>query len=54
MKVEEHGLSLSATDLSNFLACRHRIGLEMAAAAGKIRKPRFDDPQLEALFRRGL
>jgi len=54
MKAEERGLSLSATDLSNFLACRHRIGLEMAAAAGKIRKPRFDDPQLEALFRRGL
>lgn len=54
MKAEERGLSLSATDLSNFLACRHRIGLEMAAATGKIRKPRFDDPQLEALFRRGL
>jgi uncharacterized protein len=47
-------LSLSATDLSNFLACRHRIGLEMAATAGQIRKPWFDDPQLEALFRRGL
>jgi uncharacterized protein len=54
MKAEERGLRLSATDLSNFLACRHRNGLEMAAAAGKIRKPRFEDPQLEALFRRGL
>lgn len=54
MKAQEQSLSLSATDLSNFLACRHRIGLEMAAAAGKIRKPRLDDPQLEALFRRGL
>jgi uncharacterized protein len=54
MKAQERGLSLSATDLSNFLACRHRIGLEMAAAAGKIRKRRFNDPQLEALFRRGL
>ena len=54
MKSHERSLRLSATDLSNFLACRHRIGLEMAAVAGKVRKPRFDDPQLEALFRRGL
>jgi len=54
MKAQQQSFSLSATDLSNFLACRHRIGLEMAAATGKIRKPRFDDPQLDALFRRGL
>jgi uncharacterized protein len=54
MKADGSKLLLSATDISNFIACRHRIGLEMAAAAGKIRKPRFDDPQLEALFRRGL
>jgi uncharacterized protein len=47
-------LQLSATDLANFLGCRHRIGLEMEAAAGRLQKPKFDDPQLEALFRRGL
>lgn len=45
---------LSATDLSNYLGCRHRIGLEMAAATGRITKPQFDDPQLAALFKRGL
>jgi predicted RecB family nuclease len=47
-------LELSATDVSNFLGCRHRIGLELAAAAGTLRKPKFDDPLLEALFARGL
>lgn len=45
---------LSATDLSNYLGCRHRTALEMSAAAGKTTKPVFDDPQLAALFKRGL
>jgi len=53
MKNRDGQLELSATDISNFLGCRHRIGLEMSAAAGEIAKPVFDDPQLEALFRRG-
>lgn len=48
------GFVLSATDLSNFLACRHRTALEMGAAAGRFPKPQFDGPQLEALFQRGL
>lgn len=47
-------LTLSATDLSNFLGCRHRTGLEMAAARGAIRKPKWNDPLLDVLFRRGL
>ncbi|MEX2209043.1 MAG: TM0106 family RecB-like putative nuclease [Myxococcota bacterium] len=54
MRSRGDGLELSATDVSHFLACRHRTGLELAAAAGKLRRPRFDDPQLEALFARGL
>jgi uncharacterized protein len=45
---------LSATDVSNFLGCRHRTGLELAHAAGRLPKPRFDDPLLDALFARGL
>ena len=32
-------LRLSATDLANFLGCRHRTALEMAAAAGKLKRP---------------
>jgi uncharacterized protein len=47
-------LRLSATDLANFLGCRHRTALEMAAAAGKLKRPTADDPRLDALFRRGL
>jgi uncharacterized protein len=48
------GLILSATDLSNFLSCRYRTALEMAEANGKLRRPRWDDPLLEILFKRGL
>ncbi len=47
-------LLLSATDLSNFLSCRHLTALEMAAARGKRRRPHWDDPLLEILFARGL
>jgi predicted RecB family nuclease len=47
-------VELSATDVSSFLGCRHRTGLELAHAAGKLAKPKFDDPLLEALFARGL
>src|SRR5262249_51676484 len=45
---------LSATDLSNFLNCRHRTALELGEARGKRTRPRFHDPVLEALFARGL
>src|ERR1700724_737621 len=47
-------LILSATDLSNFLSCRHRTALEMGEAKGKQKRPRWDDPLLEILFKRGL
>ncbi|HEY3382636.1 MAG TPA: TM0106 family RecB-like putative nuclease [Vicinamibacterales bacterium] len=47
-------LHLSATDLAVFLGCRRGIALEMGVAAGKFARPHFDDPRLEALFRRGL
>ena len=45
---------LSATDLSNFLNCRHRTALELGEAHGKRTRPYFHDPVLEALFARGL
>ncbi|HEV8719741.1 MAG TPA: TM0106 family RecB-like putative nuclease [Candidatus Binatia bacterium] len=45
---------LSATDLSNFLNCRHRTALELGEARGKRTRPQFYDPLLEALFARGL
>jgi predicted RecB family nuclease len=54
MRKTKDGLTLSATDLSNFLSCRHRTALEMAEADGKRRRPKFDDPLLEIMFKRGL
>ncbi|MFN2397256.1 MAG: TM0106 family RecB-like putative nuclease, partial [Gemmatimonadaceae bacterium] len=53
MKAFGPNLRLSATDLSNFLGCRHRTALEMAEAHGKHKRPHFDDPLLELLFKRG-
>jgi uncharacterized protein len=44
----------SATDLSNFLNCRHRTALELGEVRGKRTRPKFYDPVLEALFARGL
>jgi predicted RecB family nuclease len=47
-------LILSATDLSNFLSCRHRTALEMGEARGKHPLPWWDDPLRDILFQRGL
>jgi uncharacterized protein len=54
MQLSGTELVLSATDLSNFLSCRHLTALDMAAALGKRRRPHWDDPLLEILFARGL
>lgn len=54
MRQDAGQLALSATDLSNFLNCRHRTALELGEARGKHRRPFWHDPLLEALFRRGL
>lgn len=47
-------LGLSATDLSNFLNCRHRTALDLQAAHGAIVRPHWRDSVLDALIRRGL
>ena len=58
MHVVERGgrqdLVLSATDLANFLGCRHRTALDLSVAFQKRRRPYRDDPLLEALWQRGL
>jgi predicted RecB family nuclease len=41
---------LSATDIANFLSCRHLLTLERAESRGEIQKPFFRDPGVE-LFR---
>ncbi|MEP6491839.1 MAG: TM0106 family RecB-like putative nuclease [bacterium] len=47
-------LVLSATDLSNFLGCRHRTALDMAVAHGERQRSFHHDPLLELLWQRGL
>src|SRR5262245_2753303 len=54
MRRDAGSLILSASDLSNFLNCRHRTALEMGEALGKRQRPTWTDPLLEALFARGL
>src|SRR5438128_9666014 len=54
MQLSGYELSLSATDLSNFLSCRHLTALDMAVALDKRKRPYWDDPLLEILFARGL
>src|SRR6266498_1728620 len=55
MKLLDNALSLSATDLSNFLGCRHRTALDMSVAYRKREsRPRQVDPLLELLWQRGL
>ncbi len=47
-------LILSPTDLSAFLGCRHRTGLDLAVAHGTLAKPEWRDAMGEALAERGL
>jgi predicted RecB family nuclease len=55
MRLSAGVFEVSATDLSHFLACRHRMGLDMAAAMGRVERPaKHDDPLLELLWKRGL
>ena len=54
MRRDQGRFILSATDLSNFLNCRHRTALDVREALGLLRRPRWDDALLEALFARGL
>jgi predicted RecB family nuclease len=43
----------SPTDLANFLACRHKSVLDLAAAKGDVRVPEWVDPLADTLRERG-
>ena len=43
-----------ATDLTNFLACRHLMAPERLRAHGLAKRPFFEDPMLEILRARGF
>ena len=43
----------TATDIANFVACRHLLTLKSDEAEGKIQKPYFDDLGVELLRESG-
>jgi predicted RecB family nuclease len=53
MQLVDELLRLSATDLANHLGCIHLSQLNLAAAHGLVRRPRWDDPLGEMLRERG-
>lgn len=53
MRLLEDQLRYSATDLANFLACRHLTRLDLASSHGLVQPPFFQDLGTEALSRRG-
>lgn len=54
MRASESTIELSASDLSQFLGCRHRTALDLAVAHGQRNAPHWVDPVLELLRERGL
>ena len=54
MRLIESALELSASDLSRFLGCHHRTGLDLAVAHGQLSRPTWVDPALRVLQKRGL
>ncbi len=54
MRVESNTVRLSATDLSNHLACRHLTSLDLSVAAGKRGEPAWRSPDLWVLRQLGL
>jgi predicted RecB family nuclease len=54
MRLHGTELSLSATDLSNFLGCRHRTALDMAVAYGRRSDSFLPDPLYQVLIDRGI
>jgi predicted RecB family nuclease len=54
MRIRHNTPTYFATDLTDFLGCRHLAALERLAAHRIIKSPFFDDPMLEVLRERGL
>jgi uncharacterized protein len=53
MRVAGGTLVLAPTDLSSFIACRHRTGLDLAVARGRLHRPEVSDPFADILRRLG-
>ena len=53
MHLVDSNLRLAPSDLSEFLSCRHRTGLDLAVAAKALDRPHRHDPMADALRKRG-
>ena len=53
MKIISTKLRLSATDLSNHLACRHLTSLDLQVARGEKQAPDWAAPDLAVIRERG-
>ncbi len=53
MRFLGEAVALSPSDISNFLSCRHRAGLDLAVASRQLVRPVSDDPYLALLRKRG-
>lgn len=53
MHLVDSSLRLAPSDLSEFLSCRHRTGLDLAVAADVLERPHRHDPTADALRMRG-
>jgi predicted RecB family nuclease len=54
MRIESNSVWLSATDLSNHLACRHLTSLDLSVAAGMRAEPTWRSPDLWVLRQLGF
>ena len=54
MYIDADTLSISASDISNQLACKHLTQLNRAVAEGRLEAPKWPDPMLVVLRKRGL
>lgn len=53
MRINEGQLVLSPSDLSNFLSCRHRAGLDLAVAQKVLTRPAYSNPYAAILQKHG-
>lgn len=54
MRSKAEFFRLSASDISNHLACKHLTELNRAVAEGRLEAPKWRDPMLAILHKRGL
>lgn len=54
MKKKLDALQLSATDINNYLSCRHLTELDLKVVAGELEKPEFNNPHAQVLQELGF